>query len=62
MTTVDVDSFSAAGVVEFTATGKAGLQTIVKFSRNFPKQPSVQLTPGNVNAAVNNMGYYVVAT
>ena len=53
---------TVANSISFTCTGASGLQTTVSLSGHYTKPPIVVLTPSNVNAAVNNMGYYVTST
>jgi len=51
-----------AGVVSFTSTASAGIQTTVTFRFPYKVAPVILLTPRNMNAAVNNIGYYVTST
>ncbi len=52
----------SAGVITFTSTGLAGLQTTLTFEVSYDVAPVIQLTPRNINSAVNSIGYYVDST
>jgi hypothetical protein len=51
-----------AGILTFTSTGLAGIQTTITFHVPYKVAPIIQITPSNINAGVNKIGYYITST
>ncbi len=51
-----------AGSFSFISSGLAGVQTVVTFESVYETPPVVLISPKNVNAAVDSIGYYVTST
>ena len=56
-----VNASDVVGVITFTSTGLAGVQTVLTFDSVYESAPVIQLTPRNINAGVNTIGYFSVS-